>query len=351
MNSSILKLNNEQKNMLWVSAILSLVLLIILLFLHISLIRISIIVVIFFFISYFVCFKITDNYIQNKIKIIYKLIYKTKSTHLEDIYHHLLLPPKSIDEVTAEVKNWAENTNRELLNFETNTQFRKEFLQNISHEFKTPIFAIQSYIETLLEGTYKDQEICKTFLEKTFNNTKRILKLIEDLDIITQLESNQYNLIIEKIDIKTICKEVVDDCMILLKEKSINVVGIQDPEEIIVYGDKNKIYQVIRNIIENGIKYGKIKGQISINFNYIENDKTYIEITDNGIGIAEDHLSRVFERFYRTDLGRSRDIGGSGLGLAICKHIIESHNEIINIRSKPNIGTTIGFTLKNRQHK
>ena len=342
----IIKISLEKKIVLIITSLITINCLIFCAILKIKFIYLCIFGIGTFAISYKIIYKIFRDYIQNKIKLIYKLIYTTKSSPLEVLYQKLILPNKSIEDAQKEVEEWAKNFNQDIIKLEFNTAFRKEFLQNLSHEFKTPIFAIQSYVETLLDGAYTDQIICKNFLEKTFNNIKRISKLMEDLDTITQLELNQTILNKQSFELIKLIKEVFDDCTILLEEKNITYSIINNAgNEINVLAEKDKIYQVIRNILENAIKYGKINGRIKIGLNIIENRKLYIEITDNGIGIEESHLPRIFERFYRTDEARSRDVGGSGLGLAICKHIVESHNEIINIRSKLNVGTTIGFTL------
>lgn len=342
----IIKISLEKKIVLIITSLITVNCIIICIILKIQFIYLFLFGISTFFISYKIIYKIFRDYIQNKIKLIYKLIYTTKSSPLEVLYQKLILPNKSIDEAQKEVEEWAKNFNQDIVKLESNTTFRKEFLQNLSHEFKTPIFAIQSYVETLLDGAYTDEIICKNFLEKTFNNIKRISKLMEDLDIITQLEFNHAILNKQAFDLIKLIKEVFDDCTILLEEKNITYSIINNANnETNVLAERDKIYQVIRNILENAIKYGKINGRIKIVLNIIENRKLYIEITDNGIGIEESHLPRIFERFYRTDEARSRDVGGSGLGLAICKHIVESHNEIINIRSKLNVGTTIGFTL------
>ena len=218
-------------------------------------------------------------------------------------------------------------------------------MQNLAHEFKTPVFAIQGYIESLIDGV-DDKDLQKKFLRKTNVNIERLTNLLNDLDEITSLETRVQPLKKTSFIIQDVIKEVFEELSFKSSKTNIYCSIKKGCESSIwVKADVNKIKQVLHNLIENAIKYGKENGTISAGI-YITDDKyVLIEISDDGIGIAEEHLPRVFERFYRTDLGRSRDAGGSGLGLAICKHIIEAHGNTLHIRSKPDVGTTIGFTL------
>lgn len=294
---------------------------------------------------FFVVRFLVEKFIHKKIKLIYKFIHQTKVSKREEYFLKNVLPQQSIKEVGEEVLQWADQRKNEMEVLERNEAFRKEFLQNLSHEFKTPAFAIQGYLETLIAGASEQPEIRKRFLENAFKNTERLINLISDLDEITKLESGKLALHHQNFVIQDLIIDVYEALQIKSAGKKINCLikkGCEQP--ITVYADKEKIRQVLINLVENAIKYGNAEGNIEAGV-YRTDNSVLIEITDDGIGIAEEHLSRIFERFFRTDYGRSRNIGGSGLGLAICKHIVEAHGHFIQVRSKPGIGTTFGFTL------
>ena len=293
-----------------------------------------------------------ERFIYRKIKLIYKLIYQTKATKKEEVYFKYILPQKSIDEVREDVEAWGERRNREIDTLRQNEAFRKEFLQNLSHEFKTPIFAIQGYVDTLLSGAMDNVDVRKRFLESTSRNVDRLVNLMNDLDEISRLETGEQVLYKQYFIIQDLIKEVIDSLSLKLNQKQITAYlkkGTESP--VYVFADKEKIRQVNINLIENGAKYGKPGGTIVASVYNTDEFKVLVEISDDGIGIDEEHLPRIFERFYRTDKARSRDKGGTGLGLAICKHIIEAHGESMHVRSKPDVGTTIGFTLGSSKEK
>lgn len=287
-----------------------------------------------------------QTFIYRKIKLIYKLIYQTKATKREEFYYKNILPQKGIEEVRADVEAWAKQRKAEIEVLKQNEIFRKEFLQNLSHEFKTPVFAIQGYVDTLLNGALNNPEVNEKFLNRTSKNIDRLVNLLTDLDEISKLESGDLNINKTAFVIQDLTKEVFDSLTIHAHEKKIKFTIKKGCETaLMVYADKEKIKQVVSNLISNAIKYGINNGYIQASFYQVDGKNILIEISDNGSGISEDHLPRVFERFYRTDIARSRKIGGSGLGLSICKHIIEAHGQHIHIRSKPAVGTTVGFTL------
>ncbi|TKK67254.1 sensor histidine kinase [Ilyomonas limi] len=303
-----------------------------------------------FFGSYFLIRFVLQWFIYRKIKLIYKFIYQTKATKKEETYYKYVLPQKSIDEVQEDVAKWAQQRREEIEMLKTNEAYRKEFLQNLSHEFKTPIFAIQGYVETLLQGAMEDARLNKKFLQNTARNVERMVNLVNDLDEISRLESGEQRINKTKFVIQEVIREVYQSLYILTNAKNIKATikkGCEPP--LFVYADKEKIKQVLFNLVENAIKYGRYGGHITASFYKTDEAHALIEIGDDGIGIAAEHLPRVFERFYRTDVARSRDIGGTGLGLAICKHIIEAHGQVIHVRSKPDVGTTIGFTLETKK--
>lgn len=300
-----------------------------------------------FLVSYYLYLYTLQNFIYRKIKLIYKFIYQTKASKREDFFNKNILPLKTIDEVSEDVEKWASQKKEELENLRRNEAFRKEFLLNLSHELKTPIFAVQGYIHTLLDGAIDDPSVNKMFLKNATKNIDRLCRLIDDLDEISKLESGEMTINKELFVIQDLVKDVFDTLSLKAKQKGI-VFGIKKGCEapIHVMADKEKIRQVLINLIENSVKYGKQDGQTIASIYNMDGKRVLIEISDNGIGMAEEHLPRVFERFYRTDRARSRDIGGTGLGLAIVKHIVEAHDQTINVRSKIEVGSTFGFTLE-----
>lgn len=292
---------------------------------------------------------VLEWFIYRKIKLLYKFIQQTKATKREEMYNKYILPKKGIDDVKEDVEQWAQQRSAEIELLKQNEVYRKEFLQNLSHEFKTPIFAIQGYIETLLNGAIHNQNVNVKFLENTAKNVERMVNLIEDLDEIAKLETGEQPLYKQAFVVQDLIKEVFETLFIKINKKHISAEIKKGCEAAIsVFADKEKIRQVIINIVSNATKYGKENGEIEAGIYNIDGKTVLIEFTDNGIGIAEEHLPRIFERFYRTDKGRSRDVGGTGLGLAICKHIVEAHHQTIHVRSKVNVGTTIGFTLEKK---
>jgi two-component system phosphate regulon sensor histidine kinase PhoR len=291
-----------------------------------------------------------QTFIYRKIKLIYKFIYQTKASKREEFYYKNLLPQKSIDEVREDVENWAEQRKAEIELLQQNEAYRKEFLQNLSHELKTPIFAIQGYVDTLLGGALENTEVNKKFLQSASRNIDRLVNLVGDLDAISKLEMGEQLLILESFTIQDLIKEVYESLSIKADEKEIKCIikkGCEQP--LTVYADKEKIRQVLINLVDNAIKYGKQNGIIESSFYKVDGARVLIEISDDGAGIPEEHLNRIFERFYRTDMARSRKVGGSGLGLSICKHIIEAHGQSIHVRSKIDVGSTFGFTLQSRK--
>lgn len=299
-----------------------------------------------FVVVYLLVFQILEFFIYKKIKLIYKLISYTKASKREEAYQKYILPNKGIDDVRVDVEKWAIQKTNEIQTLQSNEQFRKEFLQNLSHEIKTPVFAIQGYLELLADGAVEDPKLSNKFIKQAEANVQRLVGLLNDVDVITNLEINKEPILKQHFIIQDLIVEAAQNLNVKLIKKNIQFQLKKGSEEpVAVFADKNKIYQVLVNIFSNAAKYGKIDGEIFASVYYLEDNKVLIEITDNGIGIEESHIPRLFERFYRTDDARSREIGGTGLGLAICKHIIEAHGENIHVRSQLNVGTTVGFTL------
>jgi len=288
-----------------------------------------------------------QRFIYRKIKLIYKFIYQTKATKKEEFFYEHILPQKSIDEVSVDVLKWATQKKNEIDVLRANEQFRKEFLMNLAHELRTPIFSIQGYVDTLLGGALEDPTVNKKFLSNASKSIDRLVRLVDDLDEISKLESGKIPIIQESFIIQELIKDVYEELSLMAKEKNIQLTfkkGTEGP--MVVYADKQKIKQVLVNLVENSIKYGNENGMTTAGCYDMDEKHAYIEISDNGPGIAEEHLPRIYERFYRADRSRSRAIGGTGLGLAIVKHIVEAHGQNVNVRSKPGVGSSFGFTLE-----
>ncbi len=295
--------------------------------------------------SFVVFYYLTERYVYSKIKLIYKLIHNLKlGKDLKDaLGEYVSADP--INDVEQEVKEWAINKKSEIDGLKKQEEFRREFLANISHEFKTPLFAIQGYIEALQEGV-GDEKQSRKFLEKAAKNIDRLSYLIEDLDAISKLESGEIPINYQTFDLAQLIHEVIDAMEMKAQKYRIKLTFKEKYDQSSrVYADREKIRQVLVNLIDNSLKYGKSDGETSIKI-FELHDQYLVEVTDDGVGIEEKNLSRIFERFYRTDFSRSREIGGSGLGLAIVKHILEAHAQTITVRSTENIGSTFGFTLQ-----
>ncbi|RYZ30639.1 MAG: sensor histidine kinase [Chitinophagaceae bacterium] len=300
--------------------------------------------------SYALILYIIQSFIYRKIKLIYKFINQTKATKREETYYKYILPKKSIDDVREDVEAWAAQRSSEVDMLRQNESFRKEFLQNLSHEFKTPVFAIQGYIDTLLQGALENPEVNKRFLEKASKNVDRLVNLIQDLDSISKLERGELKLSKQNFVIQDLVREAFESLSLKAEQHGIDFAikkGCEKP--ITVHADKEKTRQVVSNLIDNSIKYGKNGGHIIASMYNTDGKNILVEISDDGIGIPDQYLGRIFERFFRTGGGRSKEVKGSGLGLSISKHIVEAHGHTIHARSKEGLGTTIGFTLDARR--
>lgn len=294
--------------------------------------------------AYFVSLYFLREYVYRKIKIIYKRIRENKVNPVGK--KRFLMPDLVLDQVEREVEQWAEKQQKEIEQLRAWQEYRRKFLGDISHELKTPIFNIQGYLETLLDGGLEDGSINRKYLERAARNVDRLNTIIEDLEVISRLESGELLLDLNAFDIKTLTHEVLEDLEFKANQKNIKLGYKQAADQSFeVLADKEYIRQVLTNLINNSIKYGSENGYTKVGF-YDMDKVVLIEVADNGIGIAREHLPHLFDRFYRVDKSRSRDQGGSGLGLSIVKHIIEAHQQNINVRSTIGVGTTFGFTLE-----
>jgi two-component system phosphate regulon sensor histidine kinase PhoR len=301
-----------------------------------------------FTISFALFYYALEVFIYRKIKLIYKNIHrlKTNRSYRNSVFNKNVLSTDPISEVNQEVILWAKDQKEEIEELKKLENFRKEFLGNVSHELKTPIFNIQGYIHTLLDGAIDDPAVNIHFLKKAARSVDRLCDLVEDLINISQLETGQLKMEMERFDIHLMARDIFESMEMRALEKNITLAfkeGCDHP--FWVYADRYRIRQVLVNLVVNSIKYGR-EGGITLCAFYDMDENILVEVSDNGEGIEEKHLSRLFERFYRVDKSRSREAGGNGLGLAIVKHIIEAHEQSIHVRSKAGFGTTFGFTLR-----
>lgn len=287
---------------------------------------------------------ILDRYIYRRIKLIYKIIRQSKIS----VPDKRVLPKGTapiLDGVEQEVQQWAETQQNEIETLKTLEAYRKRFIGNVSHELKTPIFSIQGYIYTLIDGGLYDENVNLKYLERAASNVDRLLTIVQDLEEISKLESEDLILDLQKFDIKSLVKEVFNDLEVNARPRNVNLTFKEGAEKsYMVMADREGIRQVLTNLILNSIKYGREDGVTKVSF-YVMDKQILVEVSDNGLGIEEKHLKHLFDRFYRVDKSRSRESGGSGLGLSIVKHILEAHNQSVNVRSTPGKGSTFGFTL------
>tara|TARA_B100000795_G_scaffold270052_1_gene262262 strand:+ start:9986 stop:11005 length:1020 start_codon:yes stop_codon:yes gene_type:complete len=293
-------------------------------------------------IMFFIVHISIKKFLYNRIKVLFDKV-------LNITYEHKLL--RLMEDPFEQIN---ERVNKYLLDkieeeeFIANQQkFRREYIGNISHELKTPIFTIQGYVLTLLDGGLEDERINRDYLERADRSIERMIGLLDDLDLITRLDSGEFPLDYETFDIVKLCEEVVYSLELEAKSKgvSLNLIGVTNTQ-LFVDADKARIFQVMTNLVVNAIKYGNENGKVSIDFDEISEDYLLIEIIDDGIGISEENLIRIFERFYRVDRSGGRKLGGSGLGLSIVKHIVEAHGQTLNVNSEKGKGSTFSFTLK-----
>jgi two-component system phosphate regulon sensor histidine kinase PhoR len=249
--------------------------------------------------------------------------------------------------LTREVKKFATDKKLEIETLKVREEYRREFIGNVSHELKTPLFTVQGYISTLLDGAMEDKTIRKKYLQRAEKGVERLIFIVQDLDMITKLEVGDLNLNIIEFNIVEVIQNVFD--LLEMKAEKKNIILSFDnkySKPIMVLGDKEKIQQVLTNLIVNSIKYGKQDGSTEVGIEDLVNNKVIIRVTDNGEGIQKQHISRLFERFYRVDKSGARTEGGSGLGLSIVKHIIEAHDEKIYVESQYGVGSEFSFTLE-----
>ena len=289
--------------------------------------------------SYIFLFYRFESFVIIRLNEIYKKLLPTSSSYE-------IKKPSDIDLFTNNLKKINSDKNLEIEMLKNQENYRKEFIGNIAHELKTPLFTIQGYILTLLDGGVTDKEIIKKYLKRTSKGVERLTYVVKDLDLITKFESGMANLELKTFDIVFTIKNVFEQLEMRAKKNNITL-KINDEyfEPIYVYADEERIQQVITNLIINSLKYGVDRGVTEVSVDSLKKGKILIRISDNGEGIEQKHLPRLFERFYRVEKTRNRTLGGSGLGLSIVKHIIDAHNEKIFVESRTNIGSEFSFTL------
>ncbi|HXC04546.1 MAG TPA: ATP-binding protein [Bacteroidia bacterium] len=251
-----------------------------------------------------------------------------------------------LEVLNREVREWAVERKEEIDRLNRLEMYRKEYLGNVSHELKTPIFSIQGYILTLLEGGLDDPTINREYLQRAERSVDRMIAIVEDLQAITQLETGELELDIDRFELVALARDVIEAEEMRAKTSQIHLELAPDPmHPVYVMGDRFRIRQVLVNLVINSIRYGRENGETRVKI-HDAGDRIIVEVADNGIGISKTHLPRIFERFYRVDKSRSRAQGGTGLGLAIVKHIIEAHKQTIEVISTEGVGSVFSFSLK-----
>ncbi len=296
--------------------------------------------------TFFIIRLYTKNYIYQKIKVIYKTIHQQKRFKSKPLTFKQKQFP-SIDYVQDEVLAWSQDSQEQIEELQKLERYRKEYIGNISHELKTPLFNIQGYIGTLIDGGLKDENINIKYLERSEKSVERLIRIVDELDTISSLEAGNLKLNKSRFNILDLVSEVFDFHEMKAQKKNCQFLFAKNyASPIEVYADRTQIQTLLNNLIENAIKYGaSSNGKIKLSFFHMDKN-ILIEVTDNGAGIEKEDLNRIFERFYRTDKARTRETGGSGLGLAIVKHILNAHEQVINVRSTPGLGSTFAFTLE-----
>ena len=292
--------------------------------------------------SFFIIQFRVQRFVYRRIKQIYKDVSLLETSNYADREI-----ATDMGTLTEQVERFAKDKKIEIETLKVRETYRKEFLGNISHELKTPLFTVQGYIDTLIDGAHKDKVIRKKYLLRAQKGVERLTYIVKDMDMITKLEAGDMSLDENEFDIIELIQQVFDQFEMKASKKNIALTFDMDYEEVVmVFADHDRIHQVIANLVVNSIKYGKQNGTTEVAIEDLINNKSIIRVTDNGEGIKKEYIPRLFERFFRVDQSGSRREGGSGLGLAIVKHIVEAHNESIYVDSEPGVGSEFSFTLE-----
>ncbi|NND64122.1 MAG: sensor histidine kinase [Flavobacteriaceae bacterium] len=298
--------------------------------------------VICFILSFFIIQYRVEKFIYDRVKKIYDDVQLLDATTFNK-----QRITTDMETLTKEVERFAENKKLEIETLKVRENYRKEFMGNVSHELKTPLFTVQGYILTLLDGAMKDKAVRKKYLQRANKGVERLIYIVKDLDMITKLEVGDLNLSREEFNIVELVQNVFDLLEIKAAKKNITLTfDLEYKEGIMVSADRDRIQQILTNLIENSIKYGKDDGTTEVSIEDLIKNKVIVRVTDNGEGILEENIPRLFERFFRVDKSGSRKEGGSGLGLAIVKHLVEAHDEKIYVESEFGVGSEFSFTLE-----
>jgi two-component system phosphate regulon sensor histidine kinase PhoR len=302
----------------------------------------------FALVCFVICFAVlqirVERFIYRRIKKIYDDVSLLESSSFSS-------RPVTTDmkTLTEEIEKFAEGKKIEIDTLKIREEYRRDFLGNVSHELKTPLFTVQGYILTLLDGAMKDKKIREKYLQRANKGVERLIYIVKDLDLITKLEVGELKLDRENFDVIELIQNVFDLLEMKAAQKEITLTfDMEYPDPIYVNADREKMQQVISNLLVNSIKYGSPKGTTEVSVENLIKNKVIIRVTDNGEGIPRQHIPRLFERFYRVDQSGSRSEGGSGLGLSIVKHIIEAHGEKIYVESEEGIGSEFSFTMEKK---
>ncbi len=278
------------------------------------------------------------RFIEERVDLIYRAIHEARKGQAPSV-----MSADLFQAINADVSAWAREKHTEIIGLKERERFRREFIGNLAHELRTPIFNIQGYVLTLLEGGLEDPKVNRNFLERASHGVDRMINIVEDLELITQLESGVMSMSIDRMDLRTPVEESIEALEMKAAEKRFTLRDRME-EAVPVMGDHGRLVQVFNNLFTNAINYGREGGWCEVRA-FDQGDRVLVEVSDNGIGIASEHWSRLFERFYRVGQSRARNEGGSGLGLSIVKHIVEGHGGTITVKSVEGEGTTFSFTL------
>ncbi len=295
-----------------------------------------------FLLSFLIIQSRVERFIYRRVKKIYDEVSLLESSSFSS-------KPITTDmkTLTEEIEKFAKGKKVEIDTLKIREEYRKDFLGNVSHELKTPLFTVQGYILTLLDGAIKDKRVSEKYLKRASKGVERLIYIVKDLDMITKLETGDLNLKKEPFDVIEVIKNVFELLEMRAAKKEITLTfDMEYSTPIYVLGDAEKIQQVLSNLLVNSIKYGHTNGTTEVSVENLIKNKVIVRVTDNGEGIPKQHIPRLFERFYRVDQSGSRKEGGSGLGLAIVKHIIEAHGEKIYVESEVDVGSEFSFTLE-----
>ncbi|MCH9660697.1 MAG: sensor histidine kinase [Bacteroidetes bacterium] len=295
-----------------------------------------------YLLSFFIIQYRVEKFIYNRVKKIYDEVKLLDATtfNKERV-------TTDMETLTKELGRFAENKKLEIETLKVRENYRKEFMGNVSHELKTPLFTVQGYILTLLDGAMKDKTVRKKYLQRASKGVERLIYIVKDLDMITKLEVGDLELNKEEFNIIELVQSVFDLLEMKSTKKEISLTfDIDYDQSIMVFADRSRIQQILTNLIENSIKYGAVGGTTEVSVEDLIRNKVIVRVTDNGEGIEKEYIPRLFERFFRVDKSGSRKEGGSGLGLAIVKHLVEAHDEKIYVESQIGIGSEFSFTLE-----